>query len=148
MLEERGVVGAATQVADVDVVGEMRVDVLLVETVVDVALGVERLLCLPLVVDGGSFGAGHLFGDVANELFQGGNGGRGEIGPGDGDIRIEVGDGMFEMPGVAFGPFGRADQALLFGVPAAEDDSPLGAPAGLEQLADTVHRLEHAGGSA
>ena len=55
---------------------------------------------------------------------------------------------MLKMPCVALGPLGRADQALLFGVPTAKDDSPFGTPSGLEQFADAVHCFEHAGRAA
>ncbi len=44
MLEEGCVVGAAAKVADVDIVGDVGVDVLFAEAVVDVAFGIERLL--------------------------------------------------------------------------------------------------------
>ena len=47
---------------------------------------------------------------------------------GDGDVGVEIGDGMGEMGSMVFGPLGRAHQALLFGVPAAEDDAALGLP--------------------
>ena len=46
-----------------------------------------------------------------------------------------------------FGPFGRADQPLLFRVPAGDDDGALRSPSNLQQFADAVNRLQHGDGS-
>ena len=55
---------------------------------------------------------------------------------------------MFKFFGMLLGPFGRADQALLFGVPAANHDSTLGLPALLEERAKAVNGFQHGGGAA
>ena len=93
-------------------------------------------------------GAGDGAGDFADELLERGHGGGGEVGAGDGDIDVEVGDGVLQALRVLLDPFGRADQAFFLGVPTAEDDGALGAPALLEQRADAVNRLKHGGGAA
>ncbi len=69
-------------------------------------------------------------------------------GTGDGHIDIEVGDGAIERAALLLDPFGGADEALLFGVPTAEDDGALGPPALTEQCADAVHGFKHGGGAA
>ncbi len=46
-----------------------------------------------------------------------------------------------------FDPFGGADEAFFFRVPAADDDGALRLPARLEQGAEAVDRLEHGRGA-
>ena len=95
MLDEGRVVGAGAEVADADV---------------DVGSGfgasARRRRCvrsgaglvgLPLVVDGAALGAGDFAGDLADELLERGHGGGVEVGAGDADVGVEVGDGVGEV---------------------------------------------------
>ncbi len=55
------------------------------------------LVGLPLVVDGAALGAGDFLGDFADELLERGDGGGVEVGAGDADVGVEVGDGVGEV---------------------------------------------------
>ena len=70
-----------------------------------------------MVVDGAAVGAGDGLRDVADELLERGDGGSVEVGPGDADVGVEVGDGVGEMVLVLLDPLGGADEAFLLGVP-------------------------------
>ena len=109
--------------------------------------GVGGLVGLPLVVDGAAFGAGDFFGDFADELLERGDGGGVEVGAGDADVGVEVGDGVGEDFFVLLGPLGGAHEAFFFGVPTADDDGALGLPALLEEFAEAVDGFEHGGGA-
>ncbi len=120
VLDEGGVVGAGAEGADAYVgvgcgTGAATVGV----------IGRGGLRGLPLVVDGAALGAGDLVGELADELLEGGDGGGVEVGAGDGDVGVEVGDGVGEDFFVLFGPLGGAHEALFFGVPTADDDGAL-----------------------
>ena len=106
------------------------------------------LVHLPLVVDGASLGTGDLFGDFAEELHEGGDGGGGEVRARDADVGVEVGGGVGEDFVVLLGPLGRADEAFFFGVPTGDDDGAGGLPALLEESAEAVDGFEHGGGAA
>ncbi len=93
-------------------------------------------------------GLGHGLGDFADELFERGHGGGGELGAGDAYVHVEVGNGVIHCLGVLFHPLGRTDEAFLFRVPTAEKDGSLGLPALLEKRADAVDGLKHGGGAA
>ena len=69
-------------------------------------------------------------------------------GPETADVHIEVGDGALQGFVVLLHPLRGADEAFFLGVPTAEDDGALGAPALAEQDADAVHRFQHGGGAA
>ena len=105
-------------------------------------------LCAPLMIDRAGTRAGNGAGDVADKLLERGHGGGGEIWPGDGDIDVEIGDGVVEGVALLLNPFGRADEAFLFGVPTAKDDGAAGTPALMEQSADAVNGFKHGGGAA
>src|SRR5580698_1961279 len=84
VLDEGGVVGAGAEGADADVgVGGFG------GTVALAGGGGGVLVGLPLVVDGAALGAGDFFGDLADELFEGGDGGGVEVGTGDPDVGVE-----------------------------------------------------------
>ena len=103
VLDEGGVVGAGAEVADADVGvsgGRLR------GRWCWCLLRPGRLL--PLVIDCAALGAGDFFGDLANELFERGDGGGVEVGAGDPDVGVEVGDGVGEDFVVLLGPLGGA----------------------------------------
>src|SRR5258707_431634 len=99
VLDEGGVVGAGAEGADANV-GVVSGGVLAAAT------GVGLLFGLPLVVDGAAFGAGDFFGDLADELLERGDGRGVEVGAGDADVGVEVGNGVGEDFFVLLGPLG------------------------------------------
>ena len=97
VLEEGGVVGAGAEVADANIgvvprAGACRAG----GWCLSLACDVRPALALPLLVDGAAFGAGDLLGDFADELLERGDGGGVEVGAGDADVGVEVGDGVGE----------------------------------------------------
>ena len=152
MLQERGVVGTAAQVADRNVafrLARREGGACLQSPRWETASTAPRAArLLPGFVDGATLGAGNGFGHVAHKLFETGNGRRAELRAGDGDVHIEVGGRIRQFCFVLFDPFGRAHQAFFFAVPTAEDQCALRLPAGLQQFADAVHGFEHGRGAA
>ena len=55
---------------------------------------------------------------------------------------------MFERFDVLFGPLGRTDQALFFGIPTGDDNGSLRLPAALEQDPEAMNCFEHRSGTA
>jgi hypothetical protein len=81
---------------------------------------------LPRVVEadikGAKVGVDDLFEGFRREGVQLGGGAEPGTRAGHGDIDVEVGDGgFFEPVDVLFYPLGRAEEAVFFGVPGAED---------------------------
>ena len=89
-----------------------------------------------------------MFGDLADELFEGGYGFGVEVGTGYADVSVEVGDGVGEVVFVLFCPLGGAHEAFFFGVPTADDDSALRFPTLLEKDSEAMDGFEHGSGAA
>src|SRR5438552_9603214 len=100
VLDEGRVVGTGAESADADVGVDSA-------GVGGTPVGDAGLLVgFPLVVGGAAFGAGDLFGDFADELFERGDGGGVEVGAGGADVGVEVSDGVGEDFFVLLGPLG------------------------------------------
>ena len=123
MLQEGREVRSRAEIADVHffALDGRRVGVVML-------VAAERLDA-PLEKNRAGHGTGNGAGNVANKLLERGHGRGGEIGTGDGDIDIEVGDGVVERAALLLDPFGGTDEAFFFGVPTAEDDGAARAPA-------------------
>src|ERR1700690_1635976 len=105
-------------------------------------------LAAPLDKNGAGHRAGNGAGYIADEIFERGHGSGGEIRPGDSHVYVEVGDGAVESAALLLDPFGRADEAFLFGVPTAKDDGAARTPSLKEQSADAADGFKHGGGTA
>src|ERR1700722_16069391 len=68
--------------------------------------------------------------------------------PGDGDVDVEIGDGLVEGVTLLLNPFGRAHEAFFLSVPTAKDDGAARTPALMEQSAEAANGFKHGGGSA
>ena len=71
-----------------------------------VVLGVAGVVRPPLLVDGAAHWAGDGAGDFADKLLEGGHGGGGEVRARDGDVDVEVGDGLLQCLRVLLHPLG------------------------------------------
>ena len=142
VLQEGREVRAGAEVADVDL---FALDGRRIGAAMLVAA--ERL-DVPLVKNRAGHRAGNGAGDVADKLLERGHGRGGEIRTGDGDIDIEVGDGVVERAALLLDPFGRADEAFFLGIPTAEDDGAARPPALMKQSADAANGFKHGGGAA
>ena len=97
---------------------------------------IRASLKVPLFEDGAAERAWDRARDFANELLERRHGGSRKVWTGDGDIDVEVCDGMIEKLALLLHPFGGADEAFLFRIPTAEDDGALWPPA----LVDAARR--------
>ena len=155
VLQKGGVVGAAAQIADLNIILVARAAGSRSACPSDLGSGVLGALLLfllgrglPLVVDAAALGTGHRLGDIAQVLLQAGHRRRAEVGPGNRDIHVEVRHSARQFLGVLLGKLGRADQAFFFRIPTGEDQGALGTPSGLQQLSDAMHRFQLRGGAA
>jgi len=134
---------AGVEAGDAEVVGEGGVVAAGAE-----GSGVEGLAVGELEQGAGSGGFGGIAEPFLDEFFERGGGLDGH-GAAEGGVGIEVSDGFaLEAVAVLFGPFGGADEAVLFGIPEGEDEGALGAPALLSGLGEDAGGLEDAGGAA
>src|SRR5262249_34547618 len=119
MLQERGIVGAAAQVADRNIFRSCR------WRAIGSLLIVSRLVgLLPSFIERATLCRRNRLGHIAHELLQAWTRRSPEPRtiPAHVDVEICYGVGQFGL--MLFGPLGRADQALFFRVPARENQSP------------------------
>ncbi len=88
-------------------------------------------------------------GGSEGEVAEGGNAAHLELFAADCGVDVEHQDDLFiDLLGVFLSPFGRADQAVFFGVPACVDDRAPGLPAVFHGCTQRVAHLERGCGSA
>src|SRR6267378_7590574 len=144
MLEEHGVVGTTAEVSHWHITvrcrrrwaegaGFLRPGVF--------GTGPARLL--PCVVYGSALRRRHRLRNLADKLFQTGHPGGSELLTGYGHVHVEIGVSVPQFLRMIFAPLGGTDQSFFFRVPASEHDRPLGLPARLQKLTQSVHRFQH-----